>query len=94
MASKDGSEVVPDLSESLKGFEQRLPENFVEYFLFLVEEPELDRRRQISKLEELRKYALQHSKRLLADYIWQKDEFSLELRNDSSEQTRPITVAA
>ncbi|KAL2752187.1 hypothetical protein ACRALDRAFT_2030408 [Sodiomyces alcalophilus JCM 7366] len=85
MASKDGSEdLAPDLTQSMQGFERRLPENCVEYFLFLVEEPELDRRRQISKLEELRRSALQFSKGILADYIWQKDEFNLEVRNDSN----------
>ncbi|ROT42706.1 SGT1-domain-containing protein [Sodiomyces alkalinus F11] len=82
MTSKGGC--APDSTQSPNDFETSLPENCVEYFLFLVEEPSLDRRRKISKLEELRKSALRFSKGVLADYIWQKDEFNLELRDDLS----------
>ncbi|KFA72376.1 hypothetical protein S40288_05595 [Stachybotrys chartarum IBT 40288] len=64
------------------GFERQMAENCVEYFLFLID-GQADSRHHLSKLESIRKAALQLSQSLTKDYIWQRDEFQLELRSEN-----------
>lgn len=66
----------------LDGLDKRLPENCVEYLLFLVDQNSTDRRKELSKLEELRKNALASAKDVASGYIWQRGEFSLEVKSD------------
>ncbi|KXH64499.1 hypothetical protein CSAL01_05847 [Colletotrichum salicis] len=57
-----------------------LQENCVEYSIFLVDPNAAnDPLKQLSRLEDLRKYALQLASSLTADYIWQKGLFTLEV---------------
>lgn len=65
-----------------------LPENCVEYFLFVVD-PALEARKKLSQLEALRQNTLHLSQSLTKDYIWQRDEFNLELRNENGEILLP-----
>ncbi|KND93082.1 Protein SGT1 [Tolypocladium ophioglossoides CBS 100239] len=60
------------------GFERQLSENCVEYFLFLLDE-ETDARKTLLQLEALRREAVQLAQTLTKDYIWQRDDFQLEL---------------
>ncbi|KAL0939441.1 ecdysoneless-like protein [Colletotrichum truncatum] len=65
------------------GIEKTLPENFVEYCIFLVDsETQFDSRRQLSRLEELRKTVLQLTAQLTKDYIWQRSSLELEVITD------------
>lgn len=66
------------------GFERELPDNSVKYLLFVIDEPS-DARRTLSQLEVLRKSALELCRDLTKDYIWQRDEFNLELKNEGGE---------
>ncbi|EEY23591.1 SGT1-like protein [Verticillium alfalfae VaMs.102] len=66
----------------LDGLDKRLPENCVEYLLFLVDQNSTDRRKELSKLEDVRKNALASAKDVASDYIWQRGEFSLEVKSD------------
>jgi hypothetical protein len=66
-------------------FERELAENCVEYFLFLLDD-EVEARNQLAKLETIRKAALQLCQSVAKDYIWQRDEFTLELKTDQSKQ--------
>lgn len=60
-----------------EGFERILPENCVEYMLFVIEtDPQPNS--VLSSLEAVRKAAVQLSNQLTRDYIWQRDGFSLE----------------
>ena len=70
-----------DAQAGRSGFERELPDNAVEYMLFVVDE-KLDARATVSYLETLRKAAMELSKDLTTDYIWQRDEFNLELKNE------------
>ncbi|KAH6890973.1 SGT1 protein-domain-containing protein [Thelonectria olida] len=63
------------------GFQKRLPDNCVEYILFTLD-PILDARNQLAQIETIRKAALKLAGDVTKDYIWQKDEFNLELRNE------------
>lgn len=60
----------------------RLPEDCVEYMLFLVDDHNTDRRTLLSKLEALKRSALSYVKDVASDYIWQRDEFQLDVKND------------
>lgn len=63
------------------GFERELPDNSVEYLIFVIDK-KLDARRTFSTLEAIRKEALKLCNELTKDYIWQRDEFNLELKNE------------
>ncbi|KAI8676462.1 hypothetical protein NCS56_00533900 [Fusarium sp. Ph1] len=59
----------------------QLPDNCVEYLLFVLD-PQLEARRQLSQIEGVRKSAIGLATSLTGDYIWQKDEFNLTLKNE------------
>ncbi|KAF4121558.1 SGT1 protein [Geosmithia morbida] len=75
-------ELPHDPTAGHSGFERELSDNSVEYLLFIIG-PELDSRALLSQLESLRKRAMELCRDLTKDYIWQRDEFSLELRNEA-----------
>jgi hypothetical protein len=71
-------------------FKNHLPDNCVEYLLFFLD-PQLDARKQLSQIENIRKSAIDLANTLTKDHIWQKDEFNLTLKNEKGEyQTRAI----
>ncbi|KPM40170.1 hypothetical protein AK830_g6380 [Neonectria ditissima] len=63
------------------GSKRQLPDNCVEYLLFVLVSQQ-DARKQLSQIESIRKSALERACSLTKDYIWQKDEFNLELKNE------------
>jgi hypothetical protein len=63
--------------EGFDGFPKRLPEDCVEYMLFIIDSS-LTQRELLSQFEVVRKEALKLTKKLLKDYLWQRDEFSLK----------------
>ncbi|KAF9869254.1 regulatory factor sgt1 [Colletotrichum karsti] len=71
---------VQDEQPGLATMENGLPENCVEYFIFLIEsETRNDTRKQLSRLEHIRKAALQLTTRLTSDYIWQRGSLNLDI---------------
>jgi hypothetical protein len=58
-----------------------LPENSVEYYLFCIDR-HIEARKRLSQLESVRQHALELCRSLAKDYIWQRQEFNLELRNE------------
>lgn len=64
-----------------EGFPRQLPENCVEYILFVIDD-QLEARRKLSALESVRKRAMQLAGSLTMDYIWQRDALNLEVKND------------
>ncbi|OBS19220.1 hypothetical protein FPOA_10944 [Fusarium poae] len=62
-------------------FKNHLPDNCVEYLLFFLD-PQLDARKQLSQIENIRKSAIDLANTLTKDHIWQKDEFNLTLKNE------------
>lgn len=59
-----------------------LPENCVEYMVFLIDS-QLNARQVLSRLESVKKAALQLAAGLTKDYIWQRDSFGLEVKSRS-----------
>lgn len=70
------------------GFERELPDNSVEYLLFIIDHDKTHSRNILQQLEELRKAALNLFSELTRDYIWQRDEFNIELKNQGGECLR------
>ncbi|KAJ4387983.1 hypothetical protein N0V93_008586 [Gnomoniopsis smithogilvyi] len=61
-------------------FERSLPENCVEYMLFILG-ADLEPKQSFSSLEAVRKTAVQLSTKLTKDYIWQREGFNLEIKS-------------
>jgi hypothetical protein len=72
--------------EGFDGFPKRLPEDCVEYMLFIIDSS-LTQKELLYQLEVVRKAALKLTKELLKDYIWQRDDFNLksEVQNSDGE---------
>ncbi|KAI9147877.1 Protein ecdysoneless [Paramyrothecium foliicola] len=62
-------------------FERQLTENCVEYYLLVLGENATSRN-QLARLETIRQAALQLCQSVAKDYIWQRDEFNLELKTE------------
>lgn len=58
----------------------RLPDNTVEYLIFNID-TKSEAKNQLSQLEAIRQSALKLAASLSKDYLWQKDEFNVELKN-------------
>lgn len=65
-----------------QAFERILPENCVEYMLFVIDDGSQPKE-ALSSLEAVRKAAVQLSNQLTKEYIWQRDGFGLETKTDS-----------
>lgn len=65
-------------------FNNQLPDNCVEYLLFFID-PQVDIRKQLAQIEIVRKSATELATTLTKDYIWQKDDFNLTLKNENGE---------
>ncbi|KAI1478588.1 SGT1-domain-containing protein [Daldinia eschscholtzii] len=62
-------------------FPRRLPENCVEYLLFVIDS-KLEARNLLAELENVRKAAIQLCDSIAKDYIWQRDSFQLRIERD------------
>jgi hypothetical protein len=82
--------------DNFSGFPKRLPEDTVEYSLYIIDR-ELKSQRDIhSRLEDVRKESLKLTKDLLTDYIWQRDGFRLEMKTEkgmTSARVRKVPTA-
>lgn len=67
--------------QTLPGFDKEITENVVEYLIFYIE-PNSDARKTLPRLETVRKAAIQNCQSLTKDYLWQREEFNLELKNE------------
>ncbi|TKA51874.1 hypothetical protein B0A49_12822, partial [Cryomyces minteri] len=62
--------------EGFNGFPKRLPEDCVEYVVYIVDS-KLNSETQVrSRLKEFQSAAIALSKKLLKDYIWQRESFA------------------
>lgn len=66
--------------DAFQEFERTLPENCVEYMLFVVE-TDLESTHPLSSLQAVRKAAVQLCNQLTKDYIWQREAFSLDTKS-------------
>lgn len=67
--------------DGFQGLDRILPENCVEYMLFIID-ANAQPKKVLSSLEAVRKAAVQLSNQLTKDYIWQRDGFSLASKTE------------
>ncbi|KAI1082656.1 SGT1-domain-containing protein [Whalleya microplaca] len=79
MDSEDKTEIFQD---GFSGFPRRLPDNCVEYMLFIIDSQIEEARTLLTHLENIRKAAMQLYDRLAKGYIWQRDSFQLQVQRD------------
>ncbi|EON65098.1 hypothetical protein W97_04333 [Coniosporium apollinis CBS 100218] len=70
--------------EGFSGFPKRLPEDCVEYMIFIIDTKSSEAQIR-SRLQAVQRASSDLTKKLLKDYIWQRDAFNLDLvRGDGS----------
>ena len=69
--------------EGFEGFPKRLPEDCVEYSLFILNAGPQSPKDTLVRLEAVRKEALRLTDSLLKEYIWQRESFSLTIQNEN-----------
>ena len=87
--SQEASKDAKSGDGEFKEFARILPENCVEYMLFVIEAG-LQPKTVPSSLEAVRKAAVQLANQLTKDYIWQRDGFNLETKTDQGRANRWI----
>lgn len=70
--------------EGFDGFPKRLPDDCVEYMLFIID-TRLTQKEVLARLEVVAKEAKKLTGSLLKDYIWQREDFNLKLEQSSGE---------
>jgi len=67
--------------DDFDGFPKQLPEDCVEYSLFIVDSNLKSQKELLVRLEAVRKEAVKLIDSLLKDYIWQRDGFKVEVES-------------
>lgn len=67
--------------EGFDGFPKRLPEDCVEYSLFIIDSRLKSQKELLGRLEDVRKESIKMTESLLKEYIWQRETFRLELES-------------
>ena len=65
-----------------QGFPRHLPDDCVEYTLLIIDSKIKSQKERLSRLEAVRKESMRLTDTLLKEYIWQRDSFKLEVKND------------
>lgn len=78
----DPANPISPFDQGSDGFPRRLPDNSVEYYLFILD-AQLEARKLLSALEGVRKAAAQLCDRLAKNYVWQRDGLQLEVKNEN-----------
>lgn len=69
--------------DGFEGFPKRLPDDCVEYLLFIIDAKLKTQRERLARLEAVRKEASKLTDNLLKEYIWQRENFSLRVENEN-----------
>lgn len=77
--------------DGFHGFERILPENCVEYMLFVID-ADPQPKKGPSSLEVVRTAAVQLSNQLTKDYIWQRDGFGLESKTEMGNSLQRLSL--
>jgi hypothetical protein len=76
--------------EGFDGFPKRLPDDCVEYSLFVIGSKLKSQKELLLRLEAVRKEALKLAESLLKEYIWQRDGFKVEVETGKGMSLRLI----
>lgn len=69
--------------DGFEGFPKHLPDDCVEYALFVIDSKLNSQKDLRVRLEAVRKESKKLTDSLLKDYIWQRDGFSLQIENSN-----------
>lgn len=75
--------------EGFDGFPKRLPDDTVEYCINIIDS-KLAQAKVVTRLKEVLKDANTFLKELLSDYIWQREEFKLDLELNACKLFRSL----
>jgi hypothetical protein len=64
---------------------EQLPENTVEYMLFVIDNQQSEARKTRTRLETVRKEAVELAQSLTKDYIWQREGFEISFKSENGE---------
>ena len=67
--------------DGFEGFPKRLPDDCVEYSLFIIDAKLKTQRERLARLEAVRKEASKLNDSLLKEYVWQRESFTLKVEN-------------
>jgi len=73
--------------DEFDGFPKHLPEDCVEYSLFIIDSKLKSQKDLLARLETVRKESLKLAESLLKEYIWQRESFKLELESGTGTVT-------
>lgn len=77
--------------EGFDGFPKQLPEDCVEYSLYIIDSKLKSQKDLLGRLEDVRKESLALLKDLAKDYIWQRDDFKVDIKTEKG-TTSTITL--
>ena len=78
--------------EGFEGFPKHLPDDCVEYSLFIIDSKLKSQKEVVSRLESVRKESLKLADSLLKEYIWQRDGFRVEIMSENGMNSSPSTT--
>jgi len=77
--------------DGFDGFPKRLPEDCVEYSIFIIDSKLNSQKELLARLEAVRKEALKLTDSLLKEYIWQRDGFQVAVESEKGTSYLPIS---
>lgn len=78
--------------DKFEGFPKRLPDDCVEYSIYIIDKTLKSQKEVLTRLEAVRKESLNLGNELLKEYIWQRDGFKLELESGKGKQFESKSV--
>lgn len=75
-----------NVSEAEAAAVGQLPENTVEYMLFVMDSQQTEARKTRPRLETIRKAAVDLVQTLTRDYIWQREGFEISFKSESGKR--------
>jgi hypothetical protein len=78
--------------ETFEGFPKRLPDDCVEYTIYIIDTRLKSSKELLAQLEAVRKESLKLCHNLLKNYIWQRDGFKLELERGNGKPTSYLVL--
>lgn len=72
--------------EEAEATAEQLSENTVEYMLFVMDNQQHEARKTRTRLETIRKAAIELAQSLAKEYIWQREGFEISLKSEHGER--------
>lgn len=72
-----------NVGESEAAVAGQLPENTIEYMLFMIDSQQTEARKTRPRLETIRKSAVELVQSLTKDYIWQREGFEISFKSEN-----------